>query len=181
MDNFVRMGQQFLQGQQGGASQQGGAPPQGADSGGAQSGGNQAMFGDVMNMFQNHQNGGQADGNVDENQLMSSFKKITGGGGGGGGGGDSQEVGEAAAISALQSHFGSGQQQQGGGMDGLLNKAMSIAGGSFDQSGQQGSKQDAMDHAKTTIMKLMIKHKVNSALGGGGGGPDLSSLMKMIS
>lgn len=180
------MGKQFLQSQgQNGSSQQ---QNQGnglnlqniinhatqheqQQSGGA--GGNQQLFGQVASFLQNKQSNGQVNENVNESQLMSAFHKITGGGSG-----SNQEIGEAAAVNAIKSHFGSGGQQQGG-IDALIGKAMSIAGSTAGKQG--GGQQEAMNHASETVMKLMMKHKIKSMLGGDGGSGDVSQLMSLLS
>ncbi|WFD22389.1 hypothetical protein MEQU1_001059 [Malassezia equina] len=179
MENFVNMGRQFLQNQQGGGdgAQAGSgsgfninnivshAMNQSPQQGGQ---GQQQLFGQVANFLQQKHDNGQIDDNVNEGDLMSSFRKITQGGNG-----SSQEVGQAAAVGAFQHMFGQGGQKQGGGTDALIGKALSLVQ-------QHGGDSDAMHHASETVMKLVMKHKMQSMLGGGGGG-NLSGLMSLLS
>ncbi|WFD18800.1 hypothetical protein MCAP1_001011 [Malassezia caprae] len=183
MENFVNMGRQFLSGQQGGgedaqASNGGGlninniishAMNQNQQNGQDQQNGQgqQQLFGQVANFLQHKQSNGQIDENVDEGDLMSSFRKITQGSNG-----SSQEVGQAAAVGAFKQMFGQGGQQSGG-TDALIGKALSLVQ-------QHGGDSDAMNHASETVMKLVMKHKMQSMLGGGGGG-NLSGLMSLLS
>lgn len=163
MENFVNMGRQFLNNQSG--EQQQGAPQQGG-------GNNQGMFGQMAGMLHKQDNG-QPDTNVDENQLMSAFNKVMNNGSS-----NSQEIGQAAAVNAIKSELGQGGQPQGG-VDGLVGKAMAFASSQASKNG--GNQQDAMNHASETVMKLMLKHKMKSMLGGGGGGMgDASQLLSLL-
>ena len=58
------------------------------------------------------------------------------------------------SVNAVRQFFGAGGQekQQSGGIDGLLGKAMSMAGQSAGKSG--GSQENAMNHAGGTVMKV---------------------------
>lgn len=177
MENFVNMGRQFLQNQQGG-----GGDTQSNNGGGLninniishamsqnkQDGqGQQQLFGQVASFLQHKQNNGQIDENVNEGDLMNSFRKITQGGNG-----SSQEVGQAAAVGAFKQMFGQGGKQSGGA-DALIGKALSLVQ-------QHGGDSDAMHHASETVMKLVMKHKMQSMLGGGGGA-NVSGLMSLLS
>ena len=189
MENFVNMGKQFLQNQ--GQGQSGPSAGQGGGNNGGlnlhnivshatqhdqQQGnnGNQQLFGQVASMLQNKHDNGHINENVNENQLMSAFHKITSGKGG-----NNQEIGDAAAVDAIKSYFGGGSHQKQGGIDSLIGKAMSVASSNASKHG--GNQQDAMNHASETVMKLVMKHKLKSMLGGGGGGGDVSQLMSLLS
>lgn len=76
----------------------------------------------------------------------------------------------------MRKFFGGGGQQQGGSIESLIGHAMSLAGK------QSGGNQSAMDHASETVMKLVMKHKLQSMMGGGGGGlGGASQLMSLLS
>jgi len=178
MENFVNMGRQFLQNQQGGGGDAQGSNGDGlninnivshAMNHNQQQGGEgqQQIFGQVASFLQHKQSNGQIDENVSEGELMNSFRKITQGGHG-----SSQEVGQAAAVGAFQHLFGQGGKSSGG-TDALIGKALSLVQ-------QHGGDSDAMHHASETVMKLVMKHKMQSMLGGGGGG-NLSGLMSLLS
>ncbi|KAL1411716.1 hypothetical protein Q8F55_002682 [Vanrija albida] len=84
-------------------------------------------------------------------------------------------MGSAAAIQAFKSFASGGQQQQSGGggmIEKLLGMAMSEAAKLFDKSGgaASGNKQDVMNSAGETVMKLLVQNQIQGALGGGGGG-----------
>ncbi|WFD26224.1 hypothetical protein MNAN1_001201 [Malassezia nana] len=175
MENFVNMGRQFLQNQQGnGEANNGGgfdiqnmvSNAMGHNEQQNQNGQSQ-LFSQVTSFLQQKQNQGQINDQVNESDLMSSFKKVMQGGGGG----SSQEVGQAAAVGAFQQMFGQGgQQANGGSTDMLISKAISLVQ-------KHGGDSEAMNHASETVMKLVMKHKLQSMLGGG----NLSGLMSLLS
>lgn len=178
MENFVNMGRQFLKNQQenGNANNSGGFDIQNIVSNAMghneqQDQNDQSqLFSQVTSFLQQKQNQGQINDQVNEGDLMSSFKKVMQGGGGG----SSQEVGQAAAVGAFQQIFGQGGQQANGGTDVLISKAITLVQ-------KHGGDSEAMNHASETVMKLIMKHKLQSMLGGGGGGGNLSGLMSLLS
>jgi hypothetical protein len=89
--------------------------------------------------------------------LSQVFKKFTSGGGGGGSGG------------------GSSQTQ-------LISMAMAEASKLFDQSGggSGGGKQDAVNGAAMTVMKLLVQSKFSGGMTGGGNSGGLGSLMGLV-
>jgi len=64
----------------------------------------------------------------------------------------------------------------------LIGKAMAEASKLFDKSGgaSSGNKQDAVNGAAMTVMKLLVQSKLSAATGGGNSG-GLGSLMGMAS
>ena len=97
---------------------------------------------------------------------------------------DASGMGAAAAMQAFKmfTSGGGSQSSSGGGMQSkLMGMAMSEAAKLFESSGgaSSGNKQDAVNSAGMTVMKLMMKSKMNSMMGGSDSG-GLSSLMGMV-
>ncbi|KAL7418977.1 hypothetical protein Q5752_006661 [Cryptotrichosporon argae] len=123
--------------------------------------------------------GAQNAGDVDEGAVQSNHAQAYGQGNAGNL--DAGSMGSAAALQALKM-FTSGQTgaASGGGdmQSKMIGMAMSEAAKLFDQSGgaASGSKQDAVNSAGETIMKMLIKSKVSGMMGGSDSG-GLGSLM----
>jgi hypothetical protein len=122
---------------------------------------------------------GNISGDVDDDQLIQNHDKVN----------NTNEqvhssqIGDAAALSSIKNVLGgSGGGSSGGGdmQSKIIGLAMAQASKLFDDksaSGQAtGSKQDAMNSAGESAMKLMLKYKMNSAIGGGSSS-GLSSLL----
>ncbi|KAL0566517.1 Chitinase 2 [Marasmius crinis-equi] len=102
---------------------------------------------------------------------------------------DAHSLGSAAALQALKQFTGGGSSTQsssgGGSQTQLISLAMAEASKLFDKSGggASGNKQDAVNGAAMTVMKLLVQSK----FGGGAqttGGKDsggLGSLMSLAS
>ncbi|KAI8981396.1 hypothetical protein BD414DRAFT_582165 [Trametes punicea] len=88
-------------------------------------------------------------------------------------------LGSAAALQVLKRFTSSGG---GGSQSQLLSLAMAEASNLFDKSGgaSSGNKQDAVNGAAMTVMKLLVQSKFSGAIGGGDSG-GLSGLMSMAS
>ena len=67
----------------------------------------------------------------------------------------------------------------GGGQNKLVSMAMSEASNLFDKSGASGNKQEVVNGAAMTVMKMMVQSKVSGMMGGGNSG-GLSGLMGMV-
>jgi len=91
-------------------------------------------------------------------------------------------MGSAAAMQVLQKFTSGGSGGGGGSKSELISMAMAEASKLFDKSGgaASGNKQDAVNGAGMTIMKLMVQSKFSGATGGGNSG-GLGSLMGMAS
>ncbi|PKI85658.1 hypothetical protein MVES1_000290 [Malassezia vespertilionis] len=174
MENFVNMGKEYLSGQQG---QQGGGSlfnlqnvighaTEHDQQQGAQA--NSGLFATVANTLHQKQASGNMDQNVDEGMLKNIFNKVSGTGTG-----TDEEVGQASAVDAFRKHLTGGNQNQAS-LDSILGKAMSQAGAAAAKSG--GNQQNAMDHASQTVMKLAMKHKLNSMMGKS----DYSEIMSLL-
>ncbi|KAI6047945.1 beta-flanking protein [Pisolithus marmoratus] len=88
-------------------------------------------------------------------------------------------MGSAAALQALKS-FTSGGGGGGSSQSQLISLAMGEASKLFDRSGgaSSGSKQDAVNGAAMTVMKLLVQSKFSGTTGGGDSG-GLGSLMSV--
>ena len=77
--------------------------------------------------------------------------------------------------------FTSGGNKSGGSKTQLISMAMAEASKLFDKSGgaASGNKQDAVNGAAMTVMKLMVQSKFSGAVGGSNSG-GLGSLMGMV-
>ncbi|KAI0275023.1 hypothetical protein BC834DRAFT_921195 [Gloeopeniophorella convolvens] len=92
-------------------------------------------------------------------------------------------MGSAAALQVLKS-FTSGSSGGSGGRSqtDLISMAMAEASKLFDKSGgaSSGGKQDAINSAGMTVMKLLVQSKFSAATGGGSSG-GLGGLMGLAS
>ncbi|KAM0753178.1 hypothetical protein T439DRAFT_323811 [Meredithblackwellia eburnea MCA 4105] len=138
----------------------------------AQSGGNSDMFAQAMSFAQQHvlQQGNHE---VDESKVQDAHAQAYGQGNASQLGASS--MGAAAAMQAFKSFTSgsSGSDTSGGSFQSkLIGQAMSEAAKLFDQSGgaASGSKQDAVNSAGQTVMKLLLKNQVSGMLGGGNSG-----------
>ncbi|KAF9479738.1 hypothetical protein BDN70DRAFT_878503 [Pholiota conissans] len=87
-------------------------------------------------------------------------------------------LGGAAALQVLKK-FTSGDSAGSGSQTQLISLAMAEATKLFDQNGAgSGNKQDAVNGAAMTVMKLLVQSKFSSAVGGGNSG-GLGGLMKL--
>jgi hypothetical protein len=88
-------------------------------------------------------------------------------------------MGGAAAMQVLKQFTSGGG---GGGSTQLVSMAMAEASKLFDSAGgaSSGSKQDAVNGAAMTVMKLMVQSKLSGAMGGGNSG-GMGSLMGLAS
>ncbi|KAG6910544.1 hypothetical protein DXG01_009963 [Tephrocybe rancida] len=86
-------------------------------------------------------------------------------------------LGGAAALQILKK-FTSGSGGGGGSQTQLISLAMAEASKLFDKSGgtASGNKQDAVNGAAMTVMKLLVQSKFSGAIGGSNSG-GLSSFM----
>lgn len=84
---------------------------------------------------------------------------------------DAHSLGSAAALQVVK-NFTSGSESHDGGdlQSQLIGQAMAEAMKLFDSSGAQGDKQDAVNSAAMTMMKLMVQSKFSGG-GNTGGGP----------
>ncbi|EJF66853.1 hypothetical protein DICSQDRAFT_131128 [Dichomitus squalens LYAD-421 SS1] len=91
-------------------------------------------------------------------------------------------LGSAAALKVLQ-QFTSGGGSGGKSQTDLISVAMAEASSLFDQhgGGSQGSKQDAVNGAAMTVMKLLVQSKFGGGIIGGGNSGGLGSLMGLAS
>jgi hypothetical protein len=75
-----------------------------------------------------------------------------------------------------------GSSGSGGSQTQLISMAMAEATKLFDKSGgaASGNKQDAVNGAAMTVMKLLVQSKFSGAVGGGSSG-GLGSLVSLVS
>lgn len=88
---------------------------------------------------------------------------------------DAHSLGSAAALQVVK-NFTSGSESHAGGdvQSQLIGQAMAEALKLFNSSGAQGNKQDAVNSAAMTMMKLMVQSKFS---GGGTTGSNSSSML----
>lgn len=89
-------------------------------------------------------------------------------------------MGSAAALQVLKGFTGGGGG--GGSQSQLISMAMAEASKLFDSSGgaSSGNKQDAVNGAAMTVMKLMVQSKFGGGTMGGGNSGGLGSLMGLV-
>ena len=90
-------------------------------------------------------------------------------------------MGSAAAMQILKGFTSGGGG--GGSQSQLIGLAMAEASKLFDQSGgaSSGNKQDAVNGAAMTVMKLLVQSKFSGGTTGGGNSGGLSGLMGLVS
>ncbi|KIJ94114.1 hypothetical protein K443DRAFT_684015 [Laccaria amethystina LaAM-08-1] len=93
---------------------------------------------------------------------------------------DAGSMGSAAALQVLKQFTSGGGG--GGSKTQLISLAMAEATKLFDKSGgaASGNKQDAVNGAAMTVMKLLVQSKFSSAIGGGNSG-GLGGLLSLAS
>jgi len=206
MDNFINLAKQgyqaYNESQSGGASATGGQQYNSPDNSGGQyqGGGRQPVnfnHDDVVNNAQsNHpgadsslfsnaahylnQNQDQHNQPVNEDDVQDAHRQAYQGGGAGNL--SAGAMGSAAALQALQKFTSGGGSGGGGGSSQLISLAMAEATKLFDQSGgpSSGSKQDVVNSASMTVMKLLVQSKLSGMTGGGNSG-GLGSLAGLAS
>jgi hypothetical protein len=112
---------------------------------------------------------------VNENEVTNAHQQVYGDG-------DASNVsasalGSAAALQTLKSFMSSGGQQNNSGSNmqtQMIGMAMSEAAKMFEQTGNTGDKQEAINGAAATMFKLMMQAKFS---GGSVGGGDIASFM----
>ncbi|GAA5889870.1 hypothetical protein JCM8208_001152 [Rhodotorula glutinis] len=137
----------------------------------------QGLFASALSFL----NGRDDDDDIDEDRVQKAHQEAYSSGQSNM---SANSMGAAAAMQALKSFTsGSGGQQQqsgGGGMQSkLIAMAMSEATKLFAQNGgaSNGNKQDVVNSAAQTMMKLMLKNQVSGMTGGSQGG--MGSLFSM--
>jgi len=90
-------------------------------------------------------------------------------------------LGSAAALQALKKFTGG--SGGGGSQTELISMAMAEASKLFDKSGggSSGGKQEAVNGAAMTVVKLLVKSKFSGGVTGGGNSGGLGSLMSLAS
>ncbi|KAI1783069.1 hypothetical protein LXA43DRAFT_1048079 [Ganoderma leucocontextum] len=90
-------------------------------------------------------------------------------------------LGSAAALQVLKQFTSSGSN--GGSQTQLISLAMAEASNLFDKSGgaSSGNKQDAVNGAAMTVMKLLVQSKFGGGSIGGSSSGGLGSLMSLAS
>ncbi|RDX51049.1 hypothetical protein OH76DRAFT_1401815 [Lentinus brumalis] len=92
-------------------------------------------------------------------------------------------LGSAAALQVLKQFTSGGSSGGGGSQTQLISLAMAEASKLFDKSGgaASGNKQDAVNGAAMTVMKLLVQSKFSGGTVGGGNSGGLGQLMGMAS
>ncbi|TFY53887.1 hypothetical protein EVG20_g9928 [Dentipellis fragilis] len=142
--------------------------------------GDSSLFSSAMGFL--NQNKSEHDRPLDEEAVQQSHRQAYHEGSAGNM--DASSMGSAAALHVLKSFTsGGGSGGSGGGSKSqLISMAMAEASKLFDKSGggSGGNKQDAVNGAAMTVMKLLVQSKFSSAVGGGNSG-GLGGLMGLAS
>ncbi|EGO31282.1 beta-flanking protein [Serpula lacrymans var. lacrymans S7.9] len=141
----------------------------------AESSGDPGMFAAAMNHV--NSNRAQHEHPVDEDEVQNAHRQAYREGGASGLSAGS--MGGAAAMQILQKFTSGGGSSGGGGSKTeLISMAMAEASKLFDKSGggSGGSKQDAINGAAMTVMKLVVQSKLGGTTGGSNSG-GIGSLM----
>lgn len=150
------------------------------------SSGERGLFGQALSFLKSDRT--EVKDDIDEDDVVQKHNVAYGQGNAGNL--DANGIGAAAAMQALKRFTQGGQPAQtSGGQSALIGMALSEASKLFDKSGGAagGQKQDAVNSAGLTIMKLIMKSQMSGAFGAGpatagtssGGG--LGQLMGMAS
>ncbi|EPQ60406.1 hypothetical protein GLOTRDRAFT_113054 [Gloeophyllum trabeum ATCC 11539] len=145
----------------------------------SQGSGDSSLFSSAMSFLSNNKTEHQQP--VDEQGVQDAHRKVYQEGDGSGM--DASALGGAAALQALKSFTSSGGSSSGGGnmQTKLISMAMAEATQLFDSKGAvSGNKQDAVNSAAMTVMKLLVQSKFSGTTGGGNSG-GLGSLMGLAS
>lgn len=85
------------------------------------------------------------------------------------------------ALKKFTSGSGGGSSGGGGSQTQLISMAMAEASKLFDQHGaSSGGKQDAVNGAAMTVMKLLVKSKFSGGVTGGGDSGGLGGLASLV-
>jgi len=138
--------------------------------------GDSSLFSSAMGFL--HQNTDQHSQPVNEEHVLNAHDQVYNKGSAGGL--DASSLGGAAAMQVLKQFTGGGGGKGGGNSQTqLISMAMGEAAKLFEQHGSSGgNKQDAVNGAAMTVMKLMVQSKFG---GGGGGSGPLGGIMSMAS
>ncbi|KIM70210.1 hypothetical protein SCLCIDRAFT_512871 [Scleroderma citrinum Foug A] len=138
-------------------------------SGGA---GNSDMFSSAMRHVQGRRD--EHEQPIDEGAVQDAHNRAYNQGSGG-----SLSASSLGSAAAMQ--FTSGGNSGGGSQNQLISMAMGEASKLFDQNGaSSGGKQEAVNGAAMTVMKLLVQSKLKSTIGGSDSG-GVGSLMGLAS
>jgi len=142
--------------------------------------GETSIFETAMSFLDNHKE--KRTEPIDEEHVTRAHHEAYNGGGAGGL--SASALGGAAALETLKkfnSGHGSGGSASGGSQTKLVSMAMAEAAKLFDKKQPtSGNKQDAVNGAAMTAMKLLVQSKVSGAVGGSNSG-GLSGLLSLAS
>jgi len=141
----------------------------------SQGSGDSSLFSSAMSFLNNNKS--QHSQPVDEHNVQDAHRQVYQDGDGSGL--DASSLGGAAAMQALKNFTSGGGSSSGGGnmQTQLISMAMAEATQLFDSKGAaSGNKQDAVNSAAMTVMKLLVQSKFSGTTGGGNSG-GLGSLM----
>ncbi|KAJ3559969.1 hypothetical protein NM688_g19 [Phlebia brevispora] len=169
MENFINLGKQFLESQQG--SQVGGQGGQVnhdevVEHANREGSGDRSLFSSAMSFVQQHQE--EHDHPIDEQHVINAHDQAYSQGNASGL--SAHSMGSAAALQTLKRFTSNGSG--GGSQSQLISMAMAEASKLFDSAGgaSSGNKQDAVNSAAMTVMKLLVQSKFSSNVGGGNSG-----------
>ncbi|KII94103.1 hypothetical protein PLICRDRAFT_36336 [Plicaturopsis crispa FD-325 SS-3] len=144
--------------------------------------GESSLFSNALSFL--NQNKSQHEEPLDEEGVQAAHKQAYSNDSAGGL--DAKSIGSAAALQILKSFTsggsGSGSASSAGSQTQLISLAMAEASKLFEKSGGGGggNKQDAVNSAGMTVMKLLVQSKFSGATGGGNSG-GLGSMMGLAS
>ncbi|KAK7695267.1 hypothetical protein QCA50_002457 [Cerrena zonata] len=143
--------------------------------------GESSMFSQALGFLK--QNQGEHDRPIDEDHVVKAHQQAYEKGDASGL--SASSLGGAAALQVLKQFTsggsgGSGSSSGGGSKSQLISLAMAEATKLFDKSGgaASGNKQDAVNGAAMTVMKLLVQSKFSGATGGSNSG-GLGGLMSL--
>ncbi|KAI0082088.1 hypothetical protein K474DRAFT_1681462 [Panus rudis PR-1116 ss-1] len=142
--------------------------------------GDKSLFSSALGFIK--QNVGDHDKPVDEERVVQSHRKVYEEDSASGL--PASSLGSAAALQVLKQFTSGNKSSSSGGnsQSQLISLAMAEASKLFDKSGgaSSGNKQDAVNSAAMTVMKLLVQSKFSSTTGGGNSG-GLSGLAGLAS
>ncbi|KAI0749164.1 hypothetical protein BC629DRAFT_1297777 [Irpex lacteus] len=142
--------------------------------------GDRSLFSSALGFLGNHQE--EHERPLNEEHVTSAHQQAYGGSGPSGM--SASSMGSAAAMQVLKKFTGGGSSggSGGGSQSQLISLAMAEATKLFDSAGgaSSGNKQDAVNGAAMTVMKLLVQSKFSGTTGGGDSG-GLSGLMGLVS
>ncbi|KAI0830485.1 hypothetical protein BC628DRAFT_1416030 [Trametes gibbosa] len=142
--------------------------------------GDNSLFSSALGFIKQNKASGEHEQPINEEDVQHAHRKAYDEGSGGSL--NAGSMGSAAALQVLKQFTSNGSSSAGGGSQTqLISLAMAEASKLFDKSGgaSSGNKQDAVNGAAMTVMKLLVQSKFSGGQTGGSNSGGLDGLMSL--